>query len=312
MSLNLPKKVVDYLKQNPEQKFTAREIAEWISETYPDEFRQKLERAKALHDNASLIRQIAAEIGRARPSIRRRESKIQRTEERPKKYYYTQLTESAEVESAEGISTAATGSEGTVIRELDMYPLLAQFLWSELQIHSKRIDETRSSNRQGAGGNKWLYPDIVGMEDLSQDWDREVKDCVQQYADKQTKLWSFEVKLRINRSNIREVFFQSVSNSSWANLGYLVAGEILGDSTLKEFRMLASLHGIGLVKLDTENPSESQILIPATEKSEVDWDTVNRLARENKDFVAYIKLVRHFYQTGEVPDTGWYTTLEED
>ena len=315
MSFNLQGKVIDYLRQNPEQRFTTREMAQWIFETYTEACREKQSRSTAtiipLDDDVALIRQIAAEIGAHRPSIQKKEPKIRCTEGKPKKYYYTQFTESVEVERAENTSTAGASSEDVVIRELDMYPLLAQFLWSEFQIHSKRIDETRSRNRLGPGGNKWLYPDIVGMEDLSQDWDREVKDCVQQYADKKTKLWSFEVKLLINRSNIREVFFQSVSNSSWANLGYLVAREILGDNTLKEFRILASLHGIGLIKLDTENPSESQILIPATEKSEVDWDTVNRLVRENKDFIAYIKLVRHFYQTGEVPDTGWYATLAE-
>ncbi|MCR4081861.1 hypothetical protein [Providencia stuartii] len=35
-------------------------------------------------------------------------------------------------------------------------------------------------------------------------------------------------------SNVREVFFQTLSNSSWANVGYLVAAEITGDETLKE------------------------------------------------------------------------------
>jgi hypothetical protein len=35
-----------------------------------------------------------------------------------------------------------------------------------------------------------------------------------------------------NRSNVRECFFQAVSNSSWANFGYLVAAEIEGQDTL--------------------------------------------------------------------------------
>ena len=40
MALNLANTVVEFLQQNPEQKFTAREIANWIFETYPDECRQ--------------------------------------------------------------------------------------------------------------------------------------------------------------------------------------------------------------------------------------------------------------------------------
>ena len=41
MKLNLSARVVEYLEQNPEQKFTAREIAEWVFENYPDECRGK-------------------------------------------------------------------------------------------------------------------------------------------------------------------------------------------------------------------------------------------------------------------------------
>jgi hypothetical protein len=114
--------------------------------------------------------------------------------------------------------------------------LLSTYLWAEFGVYSKRIDEKRSSNKRGPNGNRWLYPDLVGMEDLGSDWHQEVKDCVNQYSDKRTKLWSFEVKLLINRSNVRESFFQAVSNSSWSNFGYLVAGEIEGQETLKELR----------------------------------------------------------------------------
>jgi len=178
-------------------------------------------------------------------------------------------------------------------------------LWAEFEVYSKRIDEKRSSNKRGPNGNRWLYPDLVGMEDLGVDWHQEVKDCVNQYSDKRTKLWSFEVKLLINRSNVRECFFQSVSNSSWSNFGYLVAAEIEGQDTLKELRMLFAAHGIGLIKLDVESPSESQVLIPARERGEIDWDTANRLATENKDFLEYVKLVKQFYQTGEARLVDW-------
>jgi hypothetical protein len=75
--------------------------------------------------------------------------------------------------------------------------MLSEFLWSELGIYSKRIDEKRSRNSCGSGGNKWLYPDLVGMEDLSRDWHREIKDCVKQYSSQKTKLWTFEVKVLI-------------------------------------------------------------------------------------------------------------------
>ena len=109
----------------------------------------------------------------------------------------------------------------------------------------------------------------------------------------------------MNRSNVREVFFQAVSNSSWANLGYLVGAEFEGRDTIRELRILASLHGIGVILLNTDNPTESEILIPAKERSDVDWNTANRLVEENSDFRQYIKLVRQFYQTNDPRPKDW-------
>ena len=252
-----------------------------------------------------VIKQLAAEITSSRPSLQRKNTKIKTTESRPRKYYYTELEDSVEIDRVENTSVSTADSEHANVKERDLYLTLAEFLWSELKVYSMRIDEKRSQNSRGAGGNKWLYPDLVGMEDLSQGWHREIKDCVKQYADKKTKLWSFEVKILINRSNVREVFFQAVSNSSWANFGYLVASETQGSDTLKELRILSGLHGIGFIGLDVENPAESQIMIPAKERSDVDWNTANRLAEENKDFLKYIKLVRQFYQTGEARSADW-------
>lgn len=41
MALNLAKAVIGYLKERPEEKFTARQIAEWVFATYPDECQEK-------------------------------------------------------------------------------------------------------------------------------------------------------------------------------------------------------------------------------------------------------------------------------
>ncbi len=314
--MRLADKVIEHLRQNPDKKLTAREIAEWIFRTYPEECQEMKRNSRAvvvpINSDASLKQQIANQIGGHRPRIQKREPKIKTTEERPKKYYYTEASEEEEIKRAEDISATATTSDSAKIKEHDLYPLLAEFLSSELGIYSKRIDEKRAKKFGGAGSNKWLHPDLVGMENLSKEWEQEIKDCIGEYGDKKTKLWSFEVKIMINRSNVREVFFQAVSNSSWANFGYLVASKIEGAETLKELRILSSLHGIGVIRLDAENPSESQITIPAKEKAEVDWDAANRLTDANMDFKNYIKLVRQFYQTGEVRDSDWDAPPIED
>ena len=314
MGLNLTKTVADFLKQSPGQKFTAREIAEWILENRPAECAEKRIRSKAmanpLDSDAAVIQQIAAEIGAQR--LRMEKIGIKMTEGRPRQYYFTESSDSDEIKQAERLESSAADIPGSrPFTEAKLYPMLAEVLWSEFGIHSKRIDEKRSRQSRGPRGNKWLYPDLVGMENLSKDWHQEIKDCVQQYSDRKTKLWSFEVKILINRSNVREAFFQAVSNSSWANLGYLVASEIEGADTLKELRMLSSLHGIGFISLAVDNLSESQIMIPAKERSDIDWNTANRLAGENKDFLEYIKCIRKFYQTGDVSSSDWDATPSE-
>jgi hypothetical protein len=313
MTLNLAKAVIGYLKERPEEKFTARQIAEWVFSTFPEDCHAKKENSKFITNDVELVQQLVAEISSQRPVLQKRYPEMKTTEGRPRKYYYSEKTDSAEVAAAE--SAAATTSSDmaqTKIDEHALYLLLSRFLWEEFGLYSKRIDEKRSSNKRGPNGNRWLYPDLVGMEDLGADWHQEVRDCVNQYSDKRTKLWSFEVKLLINRSNVRECFFQAVSNSSWANFGYLVAAELGGQDTLKELRMLFAAHGIGFITLDINNPADSQILIPARERDEIDWDMANRLSTENRDFLEYIKLVRQFYQTGEARSTDWDITKTDD
>lgn len=308
MALNLAKAVLDCLKSRPEEKLTARQIAEWIFNTYPGECQEKKSNSRGdyIKTDSDLVQQLVAEISSQRPRLQKRHPELKTTEGRPRKYYYSEKSDIAEVAAAESVVAAPMAdSSDSKLGEHAMYPLLSLYLWEEFGVYSKRIDEKRSSNKRGPNGNRWLYPDVVGMEDLGAEWHQEVRDCVNQYSDKRTKLWSFEAKLLINRSNVRECFFQAVSNSSWANFGYLVAAEIEGQDTLKELRMLFAAHGIGLIKLDADNPAESQVLIPARERDEIDWDMSNRLATENRDFLEYVKLVKQFYQTGEARLTDW-------
>ncbi|MHA6879179.1 COG2958 family protein [Ralstonia pseudosolanacearum] len=298
--LNLGKTVLAFLKTHTGEKFTTRQIAEWVFEAFPAECQAKKARSQTLTTDTALVHQLAAEIGSQRPRLQKKHPELKVTEGSPRRYYYSEQSDADEVMQAEGANGATTVAE----REHALYPLLARYLWEELDIYTKRIDEKRSSNRRGPDGNRWLFPDLVGMEDLGREWHHEVQDCVKQCAGKRTKLWSFEVKLLLNRSNVRRDFFQAVSNSSWANFGYLVAGEVQADA-MKELRMLSGVHGIGLIRLDTTAPSESAILIPARERAEIDWESANRLAAENKDFLDYLKLVKQLYQTGEARASDW-------
>lgn len=305
MALNLGKAVVDFLTAHPEEKFSARQIAEWLVANFPEECNAKKASSQALETDADLLQQLVAEIGSQRPRLQKKHPELKTTEGRPRKYYYSVQSDSAEVAAAESTGGTVPQQANTApLNELSLYPKLSAYLWDRWRVYSKRIDEKTSSNKNGPKANHWLHPDVVGLEDLGADWHQAVRDCASQYFDKRTKLWSFEVKLLLNRSNVRECFFQAVSNSSWADVGYLVAEQI-NDEALKELRMLSAAHGIGVIRLDKEDPAESEVLLPARERAGIDWDSVNRLATENKDFLDYVKLVKQFYQTGEARLADW-------
>ena len=52
MALNLAKVVIGYLKDRSEEKFTARQIAEWVFATFPAECQAKKENSKFITNDA--------------------------------------------------------------------------------------------------------------------------------------------------------------------------------------------------------------------------------------------------------------------
>ena len=105
---------------------------------------------------------------------------------------------------------------------------------------------------------------MVGCYFPIEEWKDAVIDFGAAIASTSIKLFSFELKRELNFSNLRESFFQAVSNSSWANEGYLVAAEIdATDDFLDELKRLSTSFGIGVIKLDRTDPDSSELLFPA-------------------------------------------------
>ena len=251
------------------------------------------------------IAQIAAEIGGERTVRAKQQCPNVTTREkpRPRLYYWSEIPLEVDPVVNEEVDTdAATISDG--FTEHDLYPMLIEFLNNDIGLYCQRIDERRSINSQGSGGNHWLHPDIVAMEPLDQGWDETVRTCVRHGNDKSVRLWSFEVKKELTRSNVRKCFIQAVSNSSWANYGYLVATS-MSSGVEPELQLLSSLHGIGVLLLDVEDLYNSQILIPAKEKADVDWLSANRIVAENIDFKNYIRQVSVYHRTAELIEDVW-------
>ncbi|WP_237068374.1 COG2958 family protein [Microbulbifer guangxiensis] len=303
------KKVVSILREFPRQKLTAREIAFKLYEKYREDYQKKRNNPR-FSDDEEFIKQLVAEIGSQKTQILGADKHVcWQDKPRPRVYWYDpDFDVGAKVKVSEGNGADERGFQFTddnPYTEQRLYPVLVDYLNSELGLYCQRIDEKRSRNSRGAGGNQWLHPDIVAMQPVDKEWDEIVRSCVKQGAGQSVRLWSFEVKKELSGSNARKSFFQAVSNSSWANEGYLVATSISGQGVEQELRMLSALHGIGIILLNPENPSESDMILPARPRDEIDWQSVNRILIENEDFKEYIDLVSTYLQTGRIRPKDW-------
>ncbi len=199
-------------------------------------------------------------------------------------------------------------SKELTFKEKDLHPILAYFARFQLNAYLKTIDH-RISSKKNYG--EWMHPDMVGYYFPFQLWNKEVYDFNSEIGNIPVKIYSFELKKDLNFTNLRESFFQTVSNSSWANEGYLVSGVISAeDDFLNELKRLSSSYGIGIIKLDIGSPDSSEIIYPAKEKALLDWDTVNKIAELNPDFKAFIQRVANDLKTKEVREEEFDKILD--
>ncbi|QGP56599.1 hypothetical protein PsalMR5_04091 [Piscirickettsia salmonis] len=293
MKLPQTKKIALFLEEHADQRFTAKEIALAITKKYSEDYLAKRENTRFDNED-EFIGQIVAEIGAQKQGVVKQSKQIKwQDKPRPRVYWY-ESEKSRVINEALNLEKNADHSEKN-ISEHDLYPILMKYLQSEHSLYCLRIDEKRSKNNLGRGGNQWLHPDIVAMEAVAQKWHQHIKICISQGGGQSVRLWSFEVKKVLDMGNVRKSFFQAVSNSSWANEGYLVAMSIADSHAHQELCMLSALHGIGVILLSVENPSESELLLPAQKRSVIDWQSVNRIVEENADFKDFFDLVANYY-----------------
>lgn len=187
---------------------------------------------------------------------------------------------------AQPVSTPQqTNASKDTYKERDLHRLLSNYLSSQRNILSKTIfHETSKKSDQN---QKWIHPDMVGVS-FSEFQDKATVVLmkaadIKQYVD----LYSFELKCSIqNDHELKEAFFQALSNSSWANYGYLVAFEIK-DDLLEEMERLNRAFGIGIISLSPYS-TDTRILF-AARKNEVDYFTIDKLCRINEDFKRFME-----------------------
>ncbi|WQW28145.1 hypothetical protein KVL24_00480 [Helicobacter pylori] len=195
----------------------------------------------------------------------------------------------------------------TSFGESDLHPLLVKFLDEDpnfkLLCKTIRHNECKKST---AGECKWNYPDIVGVYFPYNKYfpyngyKEETLKFLHHTGQKRHKLFSFELKKELSFSNLKESYFQAVSNSTWANEGYLVVFGIKDkykDKVLDELKRLNQSFGIGVIKLESEI-SNSKILLPAKEK-EIDIPTLNMLIEQSpEDFKPFMERINGQIEAG--------------
>ncbi|MGL2783786.1 HTH domain-containing protein [Helicobacter pylori] len=214
-----------------------------------------------------------------------------------------QETPNAKEEYDDGQSECsdATENQKTSLKERDLHPLLVKFL--DKDPNFKLLCKTiyHENCKKGKFGEcRWNYPDIVGVyfpqNDRHKNYKIETLEFLHHTGQKRHKLFSFELKKELGFSNLKASYFQAVSNSSWANEGYLVVFNI-DDEVLNELRWLNQSFGIGVIKLESEI-SNSKILLPAKER-EIDMQTLNMLIDDSpEDFKPFIKDINKQIKAG--------------
>ncbi len=183
--------------------------------------------------------------------------------------------------------------------EKHLHPFLAYFAFHRLKAHAKTLNHSKSAK---SGYGEWVHPDMVSctFPFMQDGWHSEVAGLSRSIGNASIRLCSFELKRKLDMSNLREAFFQAVSNSSWANESYLVAAKISNDQDfLSELKRLSSSFNIGVIRLDITNAELSEIMLPAHYKDNLDWDTINKLAM-NKDFKEFLVRVQKDLKSNEV------------
>lgn len=223
-------------------------------------------------------------------------------------YYLTKNEQNINIELLnEEIETKTTKSEKSKsYEERDLHKLLSSYL-KNLGIYSKTIFHEQSNGKDS--NQIWTHPDMVGIKFLnlhtkaSQNFLKSINRI------DTFKLNSYEIKKEINSdSELKKAFFQAVSNSSWANFGYLVAFEF-SDSLIEEIERLNQSFGIGVIELNA-NPYQSRVLFPAKYK-ELDFKTIDKLCKINKEFEKFIEQTEKLMTASEKYASGAEKELDE-
>jgi uncharacterized protein len=201
-------------------------------------------------------------------------------------YYLTKNEQNIGIEILSGSTQSETTKpdKTKTYEERNLHKLLSSYL-KNTDIYSKTIFHEQSNGKDS--NQIWTHPDMVGIKFLnlqskiSQNFLKAIN-----RADT-FKISSYEIKKEINNDNdLKKAYFQAVSNSTWANYGYLVAYEF-SDSLKEEMERLNQSFGIGIIELNA-NAYQSKVLFQPKYR-ELDFKTIDKLCKMNKEFEKFIE-----------------------
>jgi hypothetical protein len=224
-------------------------------------------------------------------------------------YYLTKNEQNIGIEILSGETETKTTKVDKVdktksFEERDLHKLLSSYLKNS-GTYSKTIFHEQSNGKDN--NQIWTHPDMVGIKFLNLQTKASQNFLKSINRVDTFKMSSYELKKEINSdSELKKAFFQAVSNSSWANYGYLVAFEF-SDSLNEEMARLNQSFGIGIIELNA-NPYQSKILFPATFR-DLDFKTIDKLCKMNSEFNKFIEQTEKLLT---LTDERYFKSIEKE
>ena len=226
-------------------------------------------------------------------------------------YYLTKNEQNIAIDVLSGETETQTtlpkkATKTKTYEERDLHKLLSSYL-KNTDTYSKTIFHEQSNGKDN--NQIWTHPDMIGIKFLNLQTKASQNFLKSINRVDTFKMSSYELKKEINSdSELKKAFFQAVSNSSWANYGYLVAFEF-SDSLNEEMARLNQSFGIGIIELNA-NPYRSKILFPATYR-DLDFKTIDKLCKMNSEFNKFIEQTEKLMTASEKYVSGAEKELDE-
>lgn len=224
--------------------------------------------------------------------IKRNDSRVKRIkfDEGPYLYYHAKyeaqvLAESNAAQS--GKTTSGKKPPKPAWNERSLHTLLCAFLNSDSDDNFTKTIRHETSSPKDDEAQTWIHPDMVNLR-LQLPRAAACQSLLNSLRKNDSVvLSSYELKRSIHSDNeLKRYFFQAVSNSSWANYGWLVALDIDESKLHEEMERLNRNFGIGIIHLKP-NAFNSRILYPAKYRP-LDFRTIDKLCGINPDLREFI------------------------